>query len=116
MEITSRTRRKSEIEFENKDRKRDRAEHDQELAKLEPKVRREGEQEDAGGEAHPAKWWGFVEPMEENGVSVAISQVELVNNLEEMWAKVGGKKLEEWIAEITKDIDEREVARGGQTR
>ena len=71
------------MELEKNDRKRDKAEDDQEFTKLKPKVRREGEQEDAGGEVGPVRWWDFGEPMDKDGVDVAIGGPELVNHLEE---------------------------------
>lgn len=37
-------------------------------------------------------------------------------HLEEIWDKVGEKKLEDWVAEITKDIDAREGKHRGQTQ
>jgi hypothetical protein len=45
--------------------------------------------------------------MDDDG-DVAIATVELADQIQEIWEKIGEGKLEDWVAEIKKDLDERE--------
>ena len=54
------------------------------------------------------KWWNQDGSPEEHGEDVAISQVELREHVEEIWEKMGGRKLEKRVAQIREGIDKCE--------
>ena len=74
---------------------------------LKPRPRLEDEIPFDEDESHEMKWWNQGGASEEDGGGVAISQVDLREHVDEIWEKIGGRRLERWVAEIREDGYER---------